>query len=329
MSSSFVTAAPPQRDLFGSVDVPVIAAWGAGVDSTAMLIELLARRERVDAVLFADTGDEKAETYKFIDLFKPWLEARGVPVHIVRYQPKNFKNWPEYDSLFGNLLSNGTLPGIAFGRGTCSIKWKQAPQHTWMKNYPPARACWAAGGKVVKLIGYDASPADTRRFANAPKSDQFYDNRYPLREWGWSREDCIARIKAAGLPVPVKSACWFCTAQKPNELDNHPKDILRRIVLIEARAAPRLRNVDGLWRKPVKGMRGATPRPGSMTEYIRAKNLLPSEEVDFIISQVPSELIAWREAMSGSTDQPTVRQWTTVFDAAVGRPFSPPTSRAA
>lgn len=33
---------------------PVIVAWGAGVDSTAMIIELAARRERIDMVLIAD-----------------------------------------------------------------------------------------------------------------------------------------------------------------------------------------------------------------------------------------------------------------------------------
>ena len=41
---------------------PVLAAWGAGVDSTAMLIELIDRGEPVDQVLFADVGAEKAET---------------------------------------------------------------------------------------------------------------------------------------------------------------------------------------------------------------------------------------------------------------------------
>jgi hypothetical protein len=38
--------------------------------------------------------------------------------------------------------------------------------------------------------------------------------------------------------------------------------------------------VEGLWRKAVKGSRGATPRPGSMTEYIetRRRRRLPLVE---------------------------------------------------
>ena len=39
---------------------PVIAAWGAGVDSTAMIVELAERGEQIDMVLFADPGAEKS-----------------------------------------------------------------------------------------------------------------------------------------------------------------------------------------------------------------------------------------------------------------------------
>lgn len=45
---------------------PVLAAWGAGVNSTAMIIELVARAEPPDAVLMADTGSERPETDRFV-----------------------------------------------------------------------------------------------------------------------------------------------------------------------------------------------------------------------------------------------------------------------
>jgi len=35
---------------------PVIAAWGAGVDSTAMIVELADRGEPIDMLLFDDPG---------------------------------------------------------------------------------------------------------------------------------------------------------------------------------------------------------------------------------------------------------------------------------
>jgi len=49
---------------------PVIAAWGGGVESTAMIVELAERGEPVDMVLFADPGAEKSATYAFIPVFR-------------------------------------------------------------------------------------------------------------------------------------------------------------------------------------------------------------------------------------------------------------------
>ena len=42
---------------------PVVLAYGIGVDSTALLIELHARGQAPDLVLTADTGNEKPATY--------------------------------------------------------------------------------------------------------------------------------------------------------------------------------------------------------------------------------------------------------------------------
>jgi len=302
---------------------PVLAAWGAGVDSTAMLIELVDRGEPVDQVLFADVGAEKAETLTFVPLFRAWLADHGVPSEVVRYQPKNFKNWPPYRTLTENLLTNGTLPGIAFGRGTCSQKWKAAPQHAWAQAWPLAQAAWAAGRKVVKLIGYDCSPADDRRHAVVQAlDDPLYEHRYPLREWGWTRPDCEDRIRRAGLPVPVKSACFYCTAARPAEVRALPGGQLRQIVLIEARARPRLRNVDGLWRKPVRGLRGAEPRPGSMTAFIRQEGLLDPGEIEAIAELAPRSLLRWQAAAAETEGaRPELRRWLTVFDAFAGEPW--------
>jgi hypothetical protein len=300
---------------------PVLAAWGAGLDSTAMLVELVSRGEPVDQVLFADTGAEKPDTYASVPLFRRWLGARGVPSEVVRYRPSNFKNWPPYHTLTENLLTNGTLPGVAFGRGTCSQKWKVAPQHAWAKTWPPAIAAWARGEKVVKLIGFDCSRADDRRYAEAARRDDpLYHHRYPLREWGWTRADCARRIADAGLPPPPKSACFFCTASRPDEVRSLPSAQLRLIVLIEARARPRLRNVEGLWRRAVAGRRGSMPRPGSMSAFIRSEGLLPRAEIDAIEALAPEALVRWQEqAADVPADQrPEMRQWLQLFEAMAG-----------
>lgn len=307
-----------QLDMFAENRPLVLGCYGGGVDSTAMLIELVARGETIDQVLMAETLSENPLTDAYAAMFGEWLTDHGVPFEFVRYQPQNFKDYPVYGSLYENCLVNGTLPSITFGFSSCSQKWKIAPQNKWINNWEPGRRLIDNGGQIIKLIGYDASPADSRRYAEREGyTDPSYICRYPLRELGWTREDCITRIKQSGLPVPPKSACFMCAATKPHEVDAFPAIVLRRIVLMEARAHPRLTNVDGLWRKEIKGMRGATKRPGSMTQYIREKGLLPEAEVDFIWNEGPAAFIKWLAdiALVPLEQRQTVSDWLAVFDS--------------
>jgi len=57
----------------------------------------------------------------YVPLFRQWLDRHGIENHIVRYVPKRFMHWPPYASLLENLLTNGTLQSISFGRHSCSF----------------------------------------------------------------------------------------------------------------------------------------------------------------------------------------------------------------
>ena len=245
------------------------------------------------------------------------MEDRGIQVAEVSYVPTNVKHYPMYRGLLENCLTNGTLPSIAFGFSSCSQKHKIAPQNKFLENWEPAVTAWSQGLKVTRCIGYDTSPADLKRYAEREGYvDDRFDYDYPLRRWGWTRDDCAQSLAKRGLPEVKKSACFFCTATKPIELHEYPKAMLRLIVLMEARAAPRLRNVEGLWRKAVKGNRGGTPKPGAMTDYIREQALLPADEIDLIVNEAPRALITWQEAQSilPLSERPAMREWVDFFD---------------
>lgn len=220
-------------------------SWGGGVDSTAILVEFARRGIRPDFIHFADTGAEKPETLAYVWTFAQWLIDHDMPAPTVVFHSKKWAN------LEASCVGNGTLPSLAFGGHSCSDKYKRAPLDKWFNRNASARAEWAAGRKVVKVLGYEATETK-RTFRVANKIDPKYDYWYPLQEWGWDRARCIAEIRAAGLPVPMKSACFFCPASKKSEVDwladNHP-ELLARALLMEQKALPKLGSSKGLGRR--------------------------------------------------------------------------------
>ncbi len=118
---------------------------------------------------------------------------------------------------------------------------------------------------MVKAIGLDAgephrltwakpnpSEPDRKPSREAKLDAEFFTYWYPLAsDWGMDRAACERSIRDAGLPVPIKSACWFCPASKKKEIvwlrEHHP-ELLERALAIEANAQPNLTSVVGLGR---------------------------------------------------------------------------------
>ena len=225
----------------------VVVCYGAGVDSTAMLLAMHDQGIKPDLISFADTGAEKPETYDQVDKMNTWLASKGWP--LVTVCKKLTLETTPYNDLGGNCSHNETLPSLAFGMKSCSIKWKQGPQDAILKgvtrgpNKRDPHPLWLkakdSGVKLVKLIGYDSSPADIRRSKKVKTEDADFLYSYPLQDLGWTREDCIKRILEEGMEVPIKSACFFCPASQKWELfwlaGKHP-DLFMKALEIEHRA---------------------------------------------------------------------------------------------
>lgn len=248
----------PQVEL--PVGAPIIVNYGGGVDSTALLVHLVSVGLRPDLILFADTGDEKPETYAYLEFFDGWLQTKGFPgITRVAYTPVS----APYTTLEGNCLSNETLPSISFRKKNCTLKFKAAVMDAFLlgisrgpnqkKGWAPALEALERGVKPVKLIGYDNGPLDSCRAVDV-EEDRYFRYRYPLRQIKWSREDCITAIRKAGLPVPVKSACFYCASTKDWELywmaAEHP-DLIERGLKIEDVAREGKHGLGN-----VKGLRG-------------------------------------------------------------------------
>lgn len=211
--------------------------FGSGVDSTAVLVALREANIRPDIITFADTGAEKPETMLHLKRMNEVLSAWQWP--LIDVCKKKTLPSTVYNDLYGNCTDNETLPSLAFGMKSCSIKWKQIPQDQFIKgvkaglNRHPPHPIWVkaqlTGQRIVKLIGYDCGKADMRRSKKPPPADADFDYIYPLQIIGWARQDCVSAItESLGADmVPIKSACYFCPASKTWELfwlaANHPE----------------------------------------------------------------------------------------------------------
>lgn len=50
-----------------------IVSYGAGVNSTAMLVGMFEKGVPVDLILFADPGSEQPYTYEYLPIMDGWL----------------------------------------------------------------------------------------------------------------------------------------------------------------------------------------------------------------------------------------------------------------
>lgn len=180
-----------------------VLSFGAGVQTTALLI-LIAEGKwpRPDYIVFADTGDEKVETYSYLsEITAPYAEQHGLNIIVIgqNYRPKSYQ-----PTLREYCLAHHMVPGTWLR--WCTEQYKRRPIHRW------CRAVMGATRKnpVETWIGISM---DEKRRA-VPSNDPITVKRYPLIELGLSREDCREIIHAAGLPEVAKSGCWYCPFQR-------------------------------------------------------------------------------------------------------------------
>jgi len=194
----------------------IVVSYGGGTNSCAMLVGLHERGERPDHILFADTGGEKPHTYDHLLTMQDWCASVGFPP-IVTVKGTNPS---DHGTLEAFCWAHDSIPSIAFGFKSCSQRTKGGPLDKYTK---------AIGGEFTKLIGIDADESHRQR--------DFPNTRYPLIEWNWGRDECVAAIARAGIQQPGKSACFFCPSSSRRQIfelrDKYP-DLLQRALAMEA-----------------------------------------------------------------------------------------------
>lgn len=255
-------------------DVPLIIPFGGGVNSTAMVLGALDRGIRPDLIIFSDTGGEKPETYEWLDTFGKWLKENHA-LEITRVAYEKF-------TLEEDCLEKNKLPALAYGYKQCSLKYKAQPAQKYINKHYKA---WMkeTGLYPVKWIGYDLDEEHRikKNYGDNLVNKSYF--QYPLVDWGFDREACEALIALHGMKPPIKSACFFCPANKKHEIEwlaeNHP-DLFERAIAMEKNA--NLTSIKGLgrwynWEEYIKMVKS---QPSLAKHFSSAKVIEPCECVD-------------------------------------------------
>ena len=184
---------------------PVVLSFGGGKNSTAVLVRYLREGWSLDAVVFADTGEESPETMAVVDHAKALCKRHGVRFAVVK-------------SHLGRLVDyyrdNKIVPYATVK--SCTVKFKIRPVRKWMteNGFRPVT--------VLVGIAYD----EIHRVRDSDV--KWANNDFPLVDWKWGRQECRDEIEKHwdGPPVP-KSGCMGCPLQgRANFLKlsrDHPK----------------------------------------------------------------------------------------------------------
>jgi len=219
----------------GEEKLPIIVSFGAGVDSTAILVGLHERGIKPNHIIFSDTGAERPDIYAHIKKVDEWCKEVGFPaVEIVRYTSKNGDRY-----LIDDCIENTTLPSLAFGFKTCSLKYKTRPNQKYIVKDLGIK-------KYIKVLGYGVGEIDRAiKSCESIKNEkvQFYKGEvmkmwFPLIDWKLDRNDCKELSKTVGF-CTAKSSCYFCPAMKLSEVlmlkKNYPK-LYQKSIDIEKKA---------------------------------------------------------------------------------------------
>jgi hypothetical protein len=200
-----------------------VVAYGGGVQSTALLVLAAQQRLDIGTFLFANVGDdsEHPRTLQYVRaVAAPYAARHGIALHELH----RYRRDGSVETLYGRLtrpqsrslpipvrMSNG-----APGTRSCTADFKIVVMGRWLK----AHGATATNPAVV-AVGISL---DEWHRAHNRRSHPYETVTYPLLDRRLDRSACTRIIRDAGLPVPGKSACFFCPFTRPGTFAQMRRD---------------------------------------------------------------------------------------------------------
>lgn len=212
------------------------------MQSTALLVLAAQRRIPYELFLFANVGDdsEHPASLEYVETYaKPYAAAHEIELVELRRIPKRGFAKGREETLYQRLVrpESRSVPipvrmtNGAPGRRSCTADYKIRIVGQELR-----RRGATADDPAIVALGISVDEIERARPGNDPRSPLQY-RTYPLLDMGLSRDDCKSIISDAGLPVPPKSACWFCPfndRQRWRDLRDKTPDLFQLACDLEA-----------------------------------------------------------------------------------------------
>lgn len=182
-----------------------VISYSGGVQSTALLALAVQRRITSGSPVVVNVDlmhaeDPRTRQY-VIETAMPFCAKNGI--RFVRV---------EVDAV-GDLLNNPAHPKAPFRTEAggfivrqCTNHWKIRPFRRVLRALMKEYGIRLRRDLVSVALGISIDELDRMTQPNVA----YYQHVYPLIDLRLTRTDCVRVIQDSGLPVPGKSACWFC-----------------------------------------------------------------------------------------------------------------------
>ena len=183
-----------------------IVSFSGGKDSTWMLLEMLRRGERIDEVVFFDTGWEFPQMYRHVEKIKQMIKSKGITFTTL-HPSKPFEYW-----MFEHPKKDGLKGWSWCGLHNCrwGTRFKTDAINKYLKNK----------SDCIQCIGIAIDEPERL------EKERRKNKRFPLVEWEITESECLQGCYSLGYDWDGlyeeldRISCKFCAFKNLKELRN-------------------------------------------------------------------------------------------------------------
>lgn len=179
-----------------------VLSLGAGRQSSTLALMGAIGEIELGRAIFADTQDEPAAVYRWLETLTPILERAGIPVDVVtagdlRDDSLHKPGW--LVSMPLHIVSEGRQPAMLSRK--CTNGYKIRPIQRRLREIGAT-----AKNPATLLIGISRDEAQRMK----PARVKYIRHEFPLIDKKMTVTDCVTWLADHGYPEPPKSSCRIC-----------------------------------------------------------------------------------------------------------------------